>query len=408
MIIEKKKLVIIFGLIGTYILFGILFKVLLANGIIEYAPAAAKDNATNDSVQEVSMTSTLDAAQSFFEHNLQKEGHINLYYVINASQTFEYQNFTNSEAVSYYLFWTAKAQEKEAFDKELDFMEQKMLHTQGYLMWRLTPSDNVINDGSNIATDADLRAIHALIIAEKQWGDTRYTTLIDTIAEGIEKIAITKDNMLAPYGGYSGQTPWRTNEVWLSYNDFIAVDALAKRRGDPWTILYAQMKNATLRAQIENGLYNSMLTDQRRYGNSIDDGGYGINSLWMMVRNAESKDAELMASARKSLDFYKKRFVTEDSTIYSSYSSSSDPLTSYDSPWVYALVARAAIALGDEDASRKFVNKLVTFQVTDSTSPLYGSFPEGIGEVPRVGQFTMQESIITLQAYMERFGEVNP
>jgi endo-1,4-beta-D-glucanase Y len=408
MIVEKKKLFIIFGMIGAYLLFGVLFKVLLAQGIIEHAPPAERDTTMNDTPQEVRLTPTLEVAQSFFEKNLQKEGHIDLYYVINATQSFDYQNYTNSEAVSYYLLWTANAGQKEAFDMELDFIEKNMLHKKGYLMWRLSPDDKPINDGTNIATDADLRAIHALLIAEKQWGDERYTQLINTLAGGIEHIAITRDGMLAPYGGYSGETPWRTNEVWLSYNDFITVDALAKRRGEPWKTLYVQMKNVTLRAQIANGLYNSMLTDRRQYGNGIDDGGYGINSLWMMVRNAESEDPELMASARKSLEFYKKRFVAEDSTIYTSYSSSGDPLTSYDSPWVYALVGRAAVALGDEEASRDFINKLSTFQVTDEQSPLYGSFPEGIGEVPRVGQFTMQESILTLQDYIRKYGEVKP
>jgi hypothetical protein len=79
-------------------------------------------------------------------------------------------------------------------------------------------------------------------------------------------------------------------------------------------------------------------------------------------------------------------------------------LTSYDAPWVYALVGRAAVALGDEEASKKFVDKLITFQVSDEKSKLYGALPEGKGEVSRVGQFTMQESILTLQAYVQKFG----
>ncbi|HLP79477.1 MAG TPA: hypothetical protein VK158_02500, partial [Acidobacteriota bacterium] len=161
------------------------------------------------------------------------------------------------------------------------------------------------------------------------------------------------------------------------------------------------MKDAVLGAQIQNGLYNSMLTQSRHYGNGIDAGGYSINSLWIMVRNAESGDLQLMESANKSLQFYRNKMVI-DSELYAQYDSTGNPLSPTDTPWVYALVARAAIALNDREFSDLMIEKLLEHQNLDSQSWLYGSFPEGYAQDTRVGQFTMQESILSLQDYIAR------
>ena len=98
-------------------------------------------------------------------------------------------------------------------------------------------------------------------------------------------------------------------------------------------------------------------------------------------------------------EFYKKKFA-QDGELYSLYSSNGDALSPSDTPWAYALVGRAAIELGDKDFAEKMVNKMLDKQVMDS-SQLYGSFPEGIKNGVRVGQFTMQESILTLQQFIK-------
>lgn len=63
-------------------------------------------------------------------------------------------------------------------------------------------------------------------------------------------------------------------------------------------------------------------------------------------------------------------------------------------------MGRAAIALGDIEFADRMMGKLLEKQVTDEKSPLFGAFPEGHGENLRIGQFTMQESIITMQDYL--------
>jgi endo-1,4-beta-D-glucanase Y len=404
--LQKKETIIIFGVVAVYLIFAAGLLVAVSMGVIARSPPNAAEIVTNDSISEDSPSKIypqLESAQSFFEKNfVRRDGHIYLYITNSQNKSLEDIN-TNSEAVSYYLLQLAQANDKKSFDAELDFVKQYMMQPKyGYLMWRLNESNQVERDGANIATDADLRAIKALLIAEKQWKDPKYTQMINQIASGIEKVGVTKDGYLAPYGGVSGEnSSWTANEVWLSYSDFTVLRELSARRGAPWIGIYDKMKTASLKAQIANGLYNSMLTKDRAYGNGIDAGGYSINSMWMMVRNAESKDPELMQSANISLQFYKHKFSI-DTELYAQYGSNGDPLSSGDSPWVYALVGRAAIALNDKGFSEQMIKKLTEHQVADNQSDLFGAFPEEYGNDTRIGQFTMQESIITMQDYANK------
>jgi len=415
--LNKTKIFILFGIMGLYIIIAGGLLTAVSMGIIKKAPPTIEEISTTDVQSQTLMASALPqlkSAEIFFDKNfVRSDGHIDLYISKeeknNFSEDLSFANLsftdnnTNSEAASYYLLWKAQANNKTDFDKELDFMEQNMIQKKyGYLMWRLNSTNQVESDGSNIATDADLRAIKALLIAEKKWKDKKYTNMIDQLALGLELVAVTKDGYLAPYAGVSGgSSKWTTEEVWLSYSDFTVFKELSIRRGEPWTGIYEQMKVANLNAQITNGLYNSMLTVNRTYGNGIDGGGYSINSMWVMVRNAESNDSQLMQSAKLSLQFYKDKFSV-DNEIYAQYGSNGDPLSPADTAWVYALVGRAAIALDDQIFSEQMMQKLIEHQVANNQSELFGAFPEERSNQIIVGQFTMQESIITLQKFNEK------
>lgn len=395
----KKALLML--MLVSYGLLAFLFQGLLAADLIRKMPQTETETGIPQNGTrffDTDIPFRLEAAQEFLrERMVQSNGHVDLYHGIqDHSQTVRQ---TNSEAISYYLLWTAQAERKGDFDKSLDFMEGYMLQPAiGYMMWRLEENDTVEGDGSNIASDADLRAIKALLIAEERWGDERYTRFIDTLAEGVEQTAITEDDLLAPYGGVSGEdSTWVAEEVWLSYVDFTVLRALANRRGEPWGEVYDNMKEAVLGAQIHNGLYNPQLTVDREYGNGLDNGAYSINSLWVLARSAESRDAELRESAREGLTFYKEKFA-QDGALYQGYDSSGNIAIPGESPWVYALVGRAAIHLGDAEFARQMVEELLTFQNVENEQ-LYGAIVEGDRQRQLVGQFTMQESILTLQDY---------
>lgn len=399
-----RKAAVLALLVIVYLISAVGFQALLSAGILKKMPKTIMEfeRQENESIfLDNDVGFNLHAAQDFLESRLVRENkHIDLYYTVIPGQEFSGKEQTNSEAMSYYLLWAAQEKKKGDFDLALDFIEQKMMHPEfGYMQWRLEDDDTVKGDGANIASDADLRAIKALLIAEEQWGDDRYTQLIGRLAKGLERLAITNDRMLAPYGGVSGSnSSWIANEVWISYADFTVFRELGER-SSIWRNIYSNMKKAALGAQIHNGLYNSELTAQRKYGNGLDEGAYSINSLWIMVRNAESNDKELVESARKSLAFYRQKYG-QDGVLYQSYDSSGNPKRKEEAPWVYALVGRAALHLGDGEFSKDMVDELLKYQELGDME-LFGAIIEGDGQYRRVGQFTMQESILTMQDYLK-------
>ena len=397
--IPRKKMSLLVGMLFLYIFIGLIFRFLASAGVI-HAPIVEDPLATEQQLLYAQVEDRLWLAQEFMDNKLVDEGHVKLY--TYAAEDFNNVDQTNSEALSYYLLWTANAGMKEEFDVALEYIKEYMLHEAGYLQWRVEANKTIITDGSNMASDADLRALKALFIAEQQWGDQEYTDMIDTLAIGLERMAVTYDGYLAPYAGMSGNVSWTAEEVWLSYVSFDVIAHLTERRGEPWASMYENMKVAVMEAQLEKGFFNSELTKKREYGNGIDGHGYGINSMWIMIRSAEVNDTELRAAAQKSLNHYKGRHVI-DGQLFALYNGNGDALSPYDSPWVYALVGRAAVLLDDREFADAVMRDLLEFQVNDTASPVLGAFPEGGGDTLRVGQFTMQESIITMQAYLKQF-----
>ncbi len=403
--IPKRKTRFLAAVALSWVALAIILWVLVGTGAIERAPPTPTGPSGTDAIDDIPLRpdveTHLQAAQGFVYENLAREdGHVYLYHLVYADSTFPDATDTNSEATSYYLLWAAQHGDKAAFDNELAFIRTKMMHpTAHYMRWRIEENGSIITDGGNIASDADLRAIKALLIAEEEWGDDIYTQTIDELAQGLETVAITTDGYLAPYGGGDERDPWIADEVWLSYEDFVVTKELADRRGGRWIALHAQMKNASLGAQIHNGLFNSQLTQSRSYGNGIDGGVYSINSMWIMIRMAESDDPVLRAAAARSLAFYKGKYQV-DGQIFATYGSNGDALSPSDTPWVYALVGRAAAALDDREFADAMMFKLLSMQVMDASSPVNGAFLEGAGKDLRAGQFTTQEAILTMQEYM--------
>ena len=400
---QTSKLLIIFSVVLVYFAIAAVLLVLVNNGIIAREQVPEQPVMNNFDVDDnaplppsFNLLERLEAAMSYVEEELtMPNGHINTYQPLRG-QSIPGANDTNSEAISYSLQIAAQASNKEVFDRQLDYMQEYMQHSEGFLMWRLEEDYQARGEGRNNAHDADLRVIRALYIAHDRWGDERYLQVIDEIATGLELVAVTPDNHLGAYGGMSGNNAWVARESFLAYSDFQALERLANTRGGVWVDVNNNMRELTLDAQIHNGLYNSEYWPDSGYGTGIDGGAYSINSLWIMVRFAESNDQELMQSAQRGLEFYKERYAQER-IIYAAYDSSGEPAVDYQAAWAYALIARAAHALGDEAFAEVMTTRMLEYQDFNERSDNYGAFIEGSLGDERAGQFTIQESILTLQ-----------
>lgn len=397
----NKKVLILVVILGLWFLFGIGIRIAVEFGYLSMIPPYASD-LKFDEEEPVNNTGQvvfrLNAAEEFVYNQLSEDDrHIKLNYLyLNESYDIDFPNRTNSEAMSYYLLWNSKARNKEEFDKALDYVIENMLNDEyNYLMWRIEANRSIVGDGSNIASDADLRVIKALYLAESTWGDERYSEIIDTLEEGLEDMAVF-DGYFLPYAGIRNGEIWRADEVWISYSNFEVFRDLSFEYGEPWKKVYFNMKQAVLDSQLEIGLFNPVLKNGE-FSNSLEE-GYSINSLWIMVRAAESNDRDLIKAAEKSLEFYKTKYI-ENERLTTAYTFEGNEIGG-ESPWVYALVGRAAINLGERDFSQAMIDELFEIQIKDPESELFGAFPEGNPEY--ISQFTMQEIILTLSDYVEK------
>ncbi|MFW6282561.1 MAG: glycosyl hydrolase family 8 [Minisyncoccales bacterium] len=398
-----NKIMFLVVIVLFWILFGLIIKLLVGMGYLSPLPPSYHniDFEDNFSVGE-EMQRTRIAEEFVYDKLVEENGHLNLYYLNSSLSPEDYEiqapYRTNSEAASYYLLWNTNVRNKVEFDRELEYMEENMLREDyDYLMWRLEENSTPIEDGSNIASDADLRAILALYHAKEIWGDEKYSEMINKLSSGLENIAVSDDDYFVPYGGVRNNEVWKADVVWLSYSNFQAFRKLAMERGNPWIDVYNNMKKSVLESQLENGLFNPVINNKGEYINTLEE-GYSINSMWVMVRAAESGDKDLQEAARKSLEFYKSKYETEG-YIAGAYDEEGNELSG-ETLWAYALIGRTAVALGDAEFSKEIVTKILERQNTNPESEFYGSFPEG--ESTYVSQFTLQEIILTLQEYTER------
>lgn len=381
----------------------VIVKIMISSNIMPPLPPYPAEHQTKITItgeQQAEIFNRMMIAKDFFNKRfVEDNGKIMLSNYLNQSIDI-HSNQTNSEAVSYYLLWNAILRDKPNFDRTLSYVNQYMINQKGdYLMWRLENDNKPVTDGSNIASDADLRLIKALLIAEQTWKDKKYTVIINRLSKGLSKVAVSKDGYFLPYGGVTDNGDiWQANEIWLSYSDYSVYEQLYLRNGFPWDKVYYNMKNATLRSQDSIGLYDPVY-DRNSFKNSMET-GYSINSLWIMTRNAESNDPELRKSAEKSLEFYINQY-SKDNKLYISYNSDGTSSQKYESPWVYSLVARSAIMLDNSDFSNKMINEMLKFQDTNPRSQTYGGFLEGSQNGTIISQFTMQESILTMQSYLQ-------
>lgn len=397
--LPRLKVLFLLVLLAVYLGAGVALLALVESGAIERSaiPAEFVDPRVYP-VDSLEVERSLAAAIAYMDSVLIREdGHVYLVEVLNESPSGE-EYFTNSEAMSYTLLWAALTNDKARFDRALDYIEAHMIQEEyGYLMWKLDENSEPIDDGVNIASDADLRALRALTHAQEQWGDQRYGRMYAVLADGLESVAITDQMTLAPYGGANGDSVFIADETWLSYADYEAFDQLAELRGEPWISVRNNMEALTLDAQNAVGFFDSTVTSEGTYSNALDDDTYSVNNLWIIARAAQSDDSELQAAAQVAVSLLEERYL-QDTELYARYNSQGHPLSPRaDAPWVYALVGRAAIALDNTAFANDMMREMIALQSDD------GSIREALGM--RVSQFTQQETIITIAMYREYLEE---
>jgi endoglucanase len=150
---------------------------------------------------------------------------------------------TVSEGQAYGLLIAYAQGDRERFGDIWSWTQRHLLTDDDLLAWRWTPDGGVADEQS--ASDADLDAARALVLAGDAWGDERYTAAGKRMASAIlEHETATTDlgTILLP-GPWADTEPYRYN---ASYASPAAFRVLAQATGDArWKALDAGSRAVT-------------------------------------------------------------------------------------------------------------------------------------------------------------------
>ncbi|MGW8430888.1 glycosyl hydrolase family 8 [Curtobacterium citreum] len=209
---------------------------------------------------------------------------------------------TVSEGQAYGLLIAYANDDRETFRAIWSWTERHLLTDDHLLAWRWTPGKGVADEQP--ASDADLDAARALVLAGDRWDDPRYTAAGKTLAAAIlehETARTDLGTILLP-GPWADQEPYRYN---ASYASPAAFRVLERATGDRrWGELDAGSHAATAAVLDRSDLPSDW--SQVHADGSVDpmpasgDQGqvvYGWDAMRLPLRYAESCSAEDRALA---------------------------------------------------------------------------------------------------------------
>ncbi|WIE76516.1 glycosyl hydrolase family 8 [Curtobacterium sp. MCSS17_007] len=209
---------------------------------------------------------------------------------------------TVSEGQAYGLLIAYASDDRKTFGEIWSWTKRHLLTDDDLLAWRWTPEDGVADEQS--ASDADLDAARALVLAGERWDDERYTAAGKAVASAIlEHETATTDlgTILLP-GPWADSEPYRYN---ASYASPAAFRILERATGDRrWTELERGSSAATAAVLDESDLPSDW--SQVHADGSVDpmpatgDQGsvvYGWEAMRLPLRYAEACSADDRALA---------------------------------------------------------------------------------------------------------------
>ncbi len=302
------------------------------------------------------------------------------------------QLITTSEGQSYALLCALIANDKETFERVLNWTETNLAH--GDLtaqlpawQWGMTHDDNqygILDENS--ASDADLWMAYALAEAGRLWGEYRYQSISYFLAQRIlNEEAINISNygwMILPgkKGFQVNEHTWRLNPSYLPIQIFRRFAVLYPH--SPWQEI-TQNTVKFLKQSMQQGFSPdwATLTDNNQVAPDIKDekiGGYNAIRvyLWLgMLSNAETYKADLMMSFSPML-----KIIQTDGFIAEQYNIKTNTQVGYKPLGFMAAVLPFLISANNPTLANEFLEKLKTREISEKSNHYYDSILILIGK----------------------------
>jgi hypothetical protein len=303
----------------------------------------------------------LAASQHFLDAYMEDDGRVVRY---------DQGGDTVSEGQSYAMLLAVAIGDRERFELAWSWARDNLQRPDGLLSaaW----ADGAVTDPSP-ASDADLDAAHALLLASQSFGETEYRSEAVRIGAAV----LAQETAATPGGTALVAGPWARESVTVNPSYFAprAYAALAKASGDRrWEELGRSSREIVTQlttepsrlppdwARIEAGAASAIAAP----GETGSAPSYGYDAVRTPTRLAQACDPEDRAVAGGAWGLLQGSATSDE--IGARYGLDGVPIDSTTSPAAIVGAAAAAQAAGDPDASGEL---LARADGADEAAPSY-------------------------------------
>jgi hypothetical protein len=263
-----------------------------------------------------------------------------------------------SESMGLWMLYTVEIRDQALFDDSLEFVESR-LDTGWILSYRYSPEDGAYP--VNAFLD-DMRVVRALLLAQEAFGG-HYDVAAATYAKRLYRTNVSGARV---YDFYDERYGAADDSVTLCYLDLDTMRMLA-RRDERWTFVYEEMLGVLKGGYLgeEFPLYAGAYSYLD--GTYTEEDVVTVQSLLTILNLARVGECPQSSLA------YIKRHVA-GGTLYGGYRIDGSSAGRVESTAVYAICARIAKAVGDEEFYEASLEQMNRFQVLDADSEVFGAF----------------------------------
>ena len=270
-----------------------------------------------------------------------------------------------SESEGLILLYNLERDNREEFDKNLEYIKQNMIMENNLLSWRIENGEK-INRNSTID---DLRVIKALLLADEKWDNIEYRKLALKIASGIKKEVVDNNSLSDFYDGYN-----KSDITTLCYLDLPTLRMLSNIDYRNWKSIYDKS------IELLDGGYISdeiplYAKSYNRLENTYDEEDIDTLLSMIIILN-KIEDARDVTT---SISWIKNKFK-KDGKIFAFYSrENGEPISDIESTAIYSILVQIGSNIGDFELEVMAMNRIKEFQIKNPKSEVYGGFGDEKG-----------------------------
>lgn len=259
-----------------------------------------------------------------------------------------------AETVGLLMHYAWLTGDRPLFEAQVAQVEGVLASECGLLSWRATA------DGAATASASvdDLKVVRALFLGAQRWAEPRWDRLGHELAASVLEHE-TVDGQLVDAASWSGGHVSASDTLQTAYLDLGTLAMLAPR--DPaWAAVYARSLEVLRAAETEHGLFVEQVA---RGGRPVRAAGAEVNAIHVLYCALHL--AEMGEGGRRTLDHLHEAYEREGRLPGRYRLADGEPVPGYENRAVYALTARLALELGDEDTARRLLEHLVRWHLLD-------------------------------------------